>query len=191
MEESLPVRLLKHRCNNPVYMGEAFRESRYSGIEVDVVQSPEDYGLKLWHDHCPPSIAVGLDLALHLCPADKTIAINVKEYKLAGELHALLMRYGFLNTDRYFIFDVPGPELEEYNELGLRVFGRISEYEEQYAEGVVIDSFTQDLDFVRGEIDSAVHNMQDIALISPTLRGGPEWDYQDLTLQKALYVITK
>jgi len=166
---------LKHRCNS---LGEILEAQQlgYGGVEFDLVWESGD--LVLSHDlgGSGPLFYWILDRI----PEDFVMAINVKEYGMCARLTELLVG----KYSDYFVFDVPGPELEEYAKSGLRFYGRCSEYEWQLSHhGKIVDSFKSDPQFVLGEL------LPGDALISPTLRGLPEWSGD--VLKKATFLVTK
>lgn len=141
-----------HRCNTFDALERGFRE--FDGAECDVRfvsthtnslgrevvlqhgrdDPPAGYtlrsGLKWLHDRCGGRAS--------------TLAINVKDTDMAPALAAILKTAPGL---RYFLFDVPGVELPEYEAHGLRVFGRYSLYETQRPRrdeahaGFLVDAF--------------------------------------------------
>lgn len=165
---------IKHRCNSLGAILEA-HQLGYGGAELDLVWADGD--LILNHEH--GGAGQQLHWVLDRVPEDFVLAINVKEYGMADELQDILSHH----TD-YFIFDVPGPELQSYHERGLRYYGRKSEYEVQWSEhGVVVDSFESSIDFALRCLTTGD------ALISPTLRGLPEWPPE--VVQAATFLVTK
>lgn len=167
---------LKHRCNSLGKILEAKRLG-YQGAEFDLVW--EDGDLVLNHEH--GGTGQLFHVMLDEIPSDMVLAINVKEYGMADDLQDILT---LRDPKSYFIFDVPGPEIEGYISRSLRYFGRISEYETQASIwGKIVDSFDSCPDFV---LD---HIVDGDALISPTLRGLPEWPKE--VLDRATYLVTK
>jgi len=165
---------LKHRCNSLGQILEA-QQLGYDGVEVDLVWGGP--GLRLSHTH--GGVGPLLDGIIDAIPADMFLAINVKEYGMADELQRL-----FGLRSHYFIFDVPGPELEAYDARNLRYLGRFSEYEVQTSEhGKIVDSFESNASWVKA------HLCPGDALISPTLRGLPEWGAD--VLEQATFLVTK
>lgn len=179
MEESTRVRrplLLKHRCNSIDSVRKAVQEG-FDGVEFDVVFSHNG----AYVGHSVEDIVFSLHAflaAIPKCP----LAINVKSYGLAP----ILKKFSSIFPEGSFIFDVPGPELGEYLDSGLRAFGRVSEYEAQVGDGVLIDSFNSDPLFVKDTVDSFGTTS---ALISPILRGLGEWPAA--TYLQVDYLITK
>jgi hypothetical protein len=165
---------IRHRCNSLGAILEA-EALGYGGAEIDLVW--EDGELVLSHEH--GGTGQLFHWALDHVPEDFVLALNVKEYGMAEELSSLLVD----RCSDYFVFDVPGPELLEYAHAGLRVFGRCSELEAQAAEQKIVDSFYSGIAFVLEQLESGD------ALISPTLRGLPEWPAE--VLSAATFVITK
>lgn len=169
------VKRLLHRCNSPALVKTA-EALKYDGIEFDVIGDSLRRPI-VAHNHGDSGIP--LPIFLTALPSWFSLAINVKEYGLGGVLRRVLETSPKRD---YFIFDVPGPELEEY--AGLRVFGRVSEYEAQSGQpGILLDSFSSDPDFI------AIHAASPCAAISPRLRGKDEYSPEVLGLLD--YLITK
>jgi len=71
------------------------------------------------------------------------LAINIKSDGLAATLQALLQQY---NVTNYFVFDMSVPDMLQYLNSGMRVFARVSEYEENpvcydQVAGIWVDAF--------------------------------------------------
>ena len=178
-------KIIKHRCNSKAEIIAA-RDEGYDGAEVDLVWDRTNVNsMIMQHNHGgigePISFIEILDLPKHF-----TLALNVKEYGMAYELKQLVTCKWF--NCEYFIFDVPGAELEQYKNSGLTYFGRASEQELQLSNhGVLLDLEYTDIK----KVEEARSEFSDfpIALISETLRGRKEWDLDALELVD--YLITK
>ena len=177
----MSCKVIKHRCNT-ISAALAALADGYSGVEFDLVWRE---GCVCVHHEHEGHDGILFRNYLSALPPETVLAINVKEYGFSRILREMLEDWD------YFVFDVPGPELEEYRKLEVRVFGRVSEYEVQLAEGALIDSFNSDPAFVEEilEINIGTDPSIPIALISPTLRGHGEW-LLDL-VDKVDYLITK
>ena len=182
----MTAKRLRHRCNSSAAVSRALLDG-FDGAEFDVVWNTLRQGgnaLVVSHEHG----SYGEDLGEFLLNINSNVflAINVKEYGMAPELQKHLK-----NRGNYFVFDVPGPELYEYEKYDLRVFGRFSEREIQKADDYLLDSFDSSNSFINECYDYIVEldGKQPAALISPTLRGLPQWS--DELIRKFRYLITK
>lgn len=75
----------------------------------------------------------------------------------------------------WFVFDVPGAELDLYCMAGVRVFGRYSQWEDQcrmvVMPGTLVDDFTGTSE---GQLKLYMSKTKPIAVISNELRGGED-----------------
>jgi len=186
------VKFLRHRCNSL----EDLREwlPLYDGVECDVRLNDSS---KATVEHHPGEHLYPFDLADWLALADQiavgrdvTYAINIKSNGLVPEL-----RVALLDCDNYFLFDVPGEEIEEYRAAGLRVFARWSEYDYQQdflgdLNGGVIDCFKGDYSMFPELLDDLKFGTE-IAAIGEDLRGRPPLSIKQLELLGVQYLITK
>lgn len=173
---------LKHRCNSQAEIDAALVEG-FDGVEVDVVWNLEE-DIILSHNHAlndGPSLS---DIDFR----GLVVAVNVKEYGMYSCLE-------LSNAKEWFVFDVPGAELDLYCAFENRVFGRYSLWEDQTVSrqvaGVLLDDFTASVpgqtalfyNFVRTPSESLP-----VALISSQLRGGRDSDF---VVSHARYIIRK
>jgi hypothetical protein len=130
-----------HRCNTVQQVLDAC--TKYDGAEIDVRHVDGHLTLRHGpHDQTWDRLTQLLN-ALQDLRGKFTLFVNVKQFDLAEPLAALFVGKD-VNFD-YFIFDVPGPELPKYEEMGLRVLGRFSECESQQTQfGYLIDAFEED-----------------------------------------------
>lgn len=93
----------------------------------------------------------------------------------------------------WFVFDVPGPELDLYCAVGHRVFGRFSQWENQcingQMSGALVDDFTGSF-FGQFKLALQASLYGDIALISNELRYGGE-NHPHVMSRLAKYIIRK
>lgn len=149
----------------------------FDGVEIDLVWCGE-YRI-LSHEHGSDVGPALHDVDFRNC----VVAVNIKEYGMAQELE--------LPTARdWFVFDVPGPELDLYCMLGHRVFGRYSQMEDQcrlfVIAGALIDDFTGTAD---GQLALYLRKTGlPTAVISNQLRGGVDSVF---VVKHATYVIRK
>lgn len=134
--------------------------------------------LSLAHEH---GSRMGPNLE-HIDFRNCVVAVNVKEYGMCQHLS--------LPTARdWFVFDVPGPELDLYCAAGVRVFGRYSQWEDQcrmvVIPGTLIDDFTGTSE---GQLKLYMSRPRPIATISNELRGGVDSQF---AIKNADYVIRK
>lgn len=166
---------LKHRCNSQRQIDAALAEG-FDGVEIDLVWCGE-YPI-LAHEHGNEVGPALHDVDFHNC----VVAVNVKEYGMSPHLK--------LPTARdWFVFDVPGPELDLYCAAGLRVFGRYSQWEDQcrmvVVPGTLIDDFTGTSE---GQLKLYMSKVKPIAVISNQLRDGEDSKF---VMQMADYIIRK
>lgn len=172
---------LKHRCNSQKEIDAALAEG-FDGVEIDLVWCGEY--MILCHNHGGDVGPALHDVDFRNC----VVAVNVKEYGMYPHLN--------LPTARdWFVFDVPGAELDLYCMAGVRVFGRYSMWEDQtvsgQCSGALLDDFTASVPgqtalfykFVRTPSESLP-----VALISNQLRGGRDSDF---VASHAKYIIRK
>jgi hypothetical protein len=184
MEKSTGSRsphFLKHRCNSQTAIDAALAEG-FDGVEIDLVWAGGV--VVLGHEH-----GGGGEVLNYINFYDAIVAVNVKEYGMSPHLSLTTAR-------EWFVFDVPGPELDLYCASGARVFGRFSIYENQHccgqAAGMLLDDFTgtvpgQTALFYKYD-RLVVTPPSDIALISNQLRGGRDSDF---VTNRATYIIRK
>ncbi len=171
---------LKHRCNSQAEIDAALAEG-FDGVEIDLVWLEKDPCLS--HEHG--------GRGEFLCLVDFrncVVAVNVKEYGMYPHLK--------LPTARdWFVFDVPGAELDLYCAAGHRVFGRYSLWEDQTVSrqvaGVLLDDFTASVPGQTALFYKFVRTPSEhlpVALISNQLRGGRNSDF---VVSHATYIIRK
>lgn len=183
MEKGARVRppyLLKHRCNSQAEIDAALAEG-FAGVEVDLVWNSQG-DIILSHSHAKDDGPALDAIDFHGC----IVAVNIKEYGMS----ACLGEYFVHGSSRdWFVFDVPGPELDIYCMAGVRVFGRYSQWEDQCrmvaVPGTLIDDFTGTPE---GQLKLYLSKVRPMALISNELRGG---DDSVFVLRNVDYVIRK
>lgn len=167
--------ILKHRCNSQEEIDAALAEG-FDGVEIDLIW--HGGSLSLAHEH---GYRFGPNLE-YINFRNCVVAVNVKEYGMSDSLELPTAR-------EWFVFDVPGPELDLYGMKGHRVFGRYSQFEDQcrlgVVTGVLIDDFTNTAE---GQLALYFGKVQPIALISNQLRNGVDSAF---VVEKSHYVIRK
>lgn len=177
------MKRILHRCNTFDDLERGFTE--FDGAECDVrLANYNSYGatispvVVLQHGRDDPPMGYTLSRGLRwledrcLEPRQETLAINVKDTGMAPVLAEVLRPHAhWLN---YFLFDVPGVELPEYEKHGLRVFGRVSDFERVAPTldgGLLVDAF--DTGKQREFVDYAVNHPRGygVALISNRCHG--------------------
>lgn len=192
-ERMMGVKYLRHRCNTTEDVLRWL--PLYAGAECDVRLNDDNEAVVEHHPGENGSPPLSLQGWLSVCSAvagrPVTYAINTKSNGLVSRLQPLLVG----RTD-YFLFDVPGEEIEEYLAAGLRVFGRASEYDYQQGfsrsdlPGYVIDCFTGDYG-VYHSLLSDIERTTPIAVIGEDLRNRPPLGDETLASLRAAYLITK
>ncbi|GBQ86613.1 hypothetical protein AA14337_3370 [Acetobacter malorum DSM 14337] len=103
------------------------------------------------------------------------MAINVKADGLAPQLAQLMSELDFRWTP-WFAFDMSGPEMVRYLDLGIPVFTRLSEIEMaptlyDHAQGVWVDSFMKMPWYDVGVLQRQLDRRKKVCLVSPELHG--------------------
>lgn len=137
---------------------------------------------KCWHNGTPDQSSlsdfIGEKRGLGLLP-DLTrrmpIAINVKADGLAPQVAQLLSELDRAITP-WFAFDMSGPEMRRYLDLGVPVFTRVSEFEltpilYEQAVGVWVDSFMEVPWYDAGALMTHLDRGKQVCLVSPELHG--------------------
>jgi len=171
-----PPYFLKHRCNSQAAIDAALSEG-FDGVEIDLVWSSMGEVI-LSHSHAlndgPPLDSIDF----HNC----IVAVNVKEYGMSTVCEPS-------NAKDWFVFDVPGPELDLYCAAGIRIFGRFSQWENQCLHasvtGSLIDTFSGGAD---EQFRLFTTRRGRTAIISNQLRGGRDSLF---VLNRATYIICK
>jgi len=182
------MKILSHRGywkNSDEKNGEiAFRRS-FSlgyGTETDI----RDYCGELVISH---DVAIGneiscetlMELAAEVGQSEAlTLALNIKSDGLAVELKKLLDRHPSLDG---FVFDMSVPDMRSYFEVGIPVFTRMSEVEQQpvwldQAAGVWLDGFTSEW-YGPAVIEPLLEAGKRVCIVSPELHKRPHqalWD---------------
>lgn len=176
-----PPYFLKHRCNSQERIDSALEEG-FDGVEIDLIW--HGGSLSLSHEH---GSRIGPNLE-YIDFYNCIVAVNVKEYGMSSCLSLPTAR-------EWFVFDVPGPEIDVYCAAGHRVFGRFSIYEHQHcaqqAAGALLDDFTASVPGQTAlfyKYDCMLNTSSKIALISNQLRGGRDSDF---VVSRAAYIIKK
>lgn len=185
------MKILRHRSNSAALVESGLRT--FDGLELDV--RANDFGIVLVEHH-PGENGAALSLVGYLsCVAtvaqqlrkEYFLAINVKCNGICESL-ASLLRY----RSDYFLFDVPGEELTEYDAAGLRVFSRWSENDQQRSvTGTIIDCFEGDYTPFELMINDPLLAKQPIAVIGEDLRGRAPLPEAALKKLRCEYLITK
>lgn len=178
MEKGTRVRpaYLRHRCNSQRKIDEALAAG-FDGVEIDLVWN-QDGDIILSHNHILDDGPCLDDVDFRGC----IVAVNIKEYGMGGQLS--------LHTAKdWFVFDVPGPELDIYCAAGHNVFGRISQWENQTLmptiAGALLDDFTG---CTAGQGALMLRTRLPVAMISNQLRGGVDSMW---VMRACKYVICK
>lgn len=157
------MRVLKYQCNTAADIEKWI--PLFDGAGLDVRQN--DLGIA--------TVGPSLSLLGYLsCVATveqqfgrkALLAINVLSSGLAPAFHALLR-----NREDYFLYNVPGAELKMYDHLGLRVFSRWSEDDQQRpVTGTIIDCVEGDYTPFELMVNDPLLAAKPIAVLCPTLR---------------------
>lgn len=183
MEKGTRVRppyLLKHRCNSQTEIDAAL-EQGFDGVEIDLVWNSQG-DIILSHSHAKDDGPALDTIDFHGC----IVAVNIKEYGMSACLEEYFV-HGYPRD--WFVFDVPGPELDIYCMAGVRVFGRYSQWEDQCLHasvtGSLIDTFSGGAD---EQFRLFTTRRGRTAIISNQLRGGRDSLF---VLNRATYIICK
>lgn len=111
---------------------------------------------------------------------DKFMAINIKSDGIVDEISRLINEYKIIN---YFVFDMSVPQLLEYHKKNVKLFSRVSEYEDPklllaQSVGVWVDAFHSDW-ISEIDIRNFVSMNKMVCLVSPELHGrqhSREWN---------------
>lgn len=185
------MKILRHRSNTTALVESGLKA--FDGLELDV--RANDFGIVVVEHH-PGEHGAPLSLLGYLsCVAAVAgqlnkapfLAINVKCNGLCDNLAPLLR-----HRSDYFLFDVPGEELTEYDAVGLRVFSRWSENDQQRpVTGTIIDCFEGDYTPFELMINDPLLAKQPIAVIGEDLRGRAPLSEAALKKLRCEYLITK
>jgi len=99
-----------------------------------------------------------------------TLALNIKADGLAKKLKKTLQDYPNLN---YFVFDMSIPDMRSYLDLGMPVFTRMSEVEQnpiwlEYSNGIWLDAFSDEwysIELIHKLLDTG----KKVCVVSPEL----------------------
>jgi len=152
----------------------AFRRAILNGygVEVDV----RDNHNQLVVSHGPPKTkALPFKKVLELWSrhgSNLTLAINIKADGLQQLLQKALKTYRNMN---YLVFDMSFPDMIHFLKRRMRVYSRISDYEEipllyNKAQGIWLDAFHSTW-FRSRDILKHLRNGKDVCLVSPELHG--------------------
>lgn len=188
------MKYIRHRSNSLEVVAVAVAQ-QYAGVEFDLTNNG------VTHEH-GSFVGLGLERYLNLVWAgfcavgiEPVFVLNVKEYGLCGVILGVLEVVKF-SSGQLFVFDVPGPELQEYLSSGLQVLGRCSQYESQLLaapSGVLVDDFTaSDVGLgVLLERHLGGYPASSIFVIGADLRKPGGGGYSEALLDRVGYVITK
>jgi hypothetical protein len=179
MSEPKSYRRILHRCNTIAEIERGYRE--FDGAELDVrLAMFDDVELvavthdKARHGDHPVTLRAVLRMIEQERYRDpelyvgKTLFVNVKEHGMAPKLATLLSHF----DPPYYLFDVPGVETREYEQLGLKVLGRFSPYEVQMTlTGTLVDAFGMDQQPLVDDAALERNGRRPIALISNLCHG--------------------
>jgi hypothetical protein len=185
------MKVLRHRSNT---VEDIERIALFDGLELDIRMN--DLGIVVVEHHPGENGPNPLSLVGYLsCVAaveqrlgvSAFLAVNVKCNGLVPELKPILA-----GRDNYFLFDVPGEELGEYTQGGLKVFGRWSEDDQQRPiDGVVIDCIHGQYDAFQIAQNDSFFVGNEFAIIGEDLRGRTPLSLQMLEKLQCSYLITK
>lgn len=103
---------------------------------------------------------------------ENILALNIKSDGLASLILETLKRN---NITKYFVFDMSVPDMRSYLNLGLPVYGRLSEYEqtiswEDKCTGVWLDSFEKEW-FDTEYLNGVLYKYKNVCIVSSELHG--------------------
>jgi glycerophosphoryl diester phosphodiesterase len=142
------------------------------GTETDV----RDYNEKLVISHdIATNHVMGFADFLSLASVDSVcgsliLALNIKADGLAEEIKKSLDQYSYLSA---FVFDMSVPDMRSYFDIGIPVFTRISEIEQEpvwleQSEGVWLDAFTSNW-FDNSVIERFLKKNKRVSIVSSEL----------------------
>lgn len=165
------MKRIKSGCNTAQALESALRGGGWDGLGLDVrandlgipvVERRPGYGEPLslmGYLSCVATVAQ----QLHTKPF---LAVDVRSAGMAPAMQALLR-----GREDYFLYNVPGDELKLYDHLGLRVFSRWSEDDQQRpVTGTVVDCVEGDYTPFELMVNDPLLAAKAIAVLCPTLR---------------------
>jgi len=162
------------------------------GVETDF----RDFKGRLVLSHnIPNSISVSAEKAFEILSKmrnNQTLAINVKSCHLQKLVATHLRRY---RISKYFVFDTSVPDALGYIHHKLRIFTRLSEFEQnpsflKQASGVWVDSFKYDW-FNISLLKKYLKAGKEICIVSPELHNRPYLKVWKMLKSKQLRIYSR